>query len=49
MLDNRIEEKAVLAMKTAYRKSELVAAVITIQSCSTTSMPAVVEFSTLNI
>ena len=35
MLDNRIARKSGLAMKTAYRKSELVAAVITVQSCST--------------
>ena len=30
-----LQEKAVLAMKTANRNSELVAAAITIQSCST--------------
>ena len=30
-----LQEKAVLAMKTAYRKSELVGAVITVQICST--------------
>ena len=35
MLDNRIEEKIVLAMKTAFRKLEVVSAVIIVQSCST--------------